>query len=317
MFDKRRTQSSHGIFGQEIGFGLVSLQLEQDEMQNERRFLIVVFNYGRIESLTANLKKIVDLDFDVDTLIVYDCSENSDGQCAVLVEYCRQYNLKFGEDVLFKPRVNWGLAEGARVDLAVELQGMPVQHRFLLQFQDHYLDTTSDHSVWPVGKIDLEGNDISGKVKGDCIKSGQTIELRKYGKLLETGAADVLYSSQEGIGLFPYWRENFFCIDGVNFATGIETYLNIFNEQTCLKLKKIYDETYKWALFAEHYIGYRMGRLGLNLYDTYYDKAFKNVLDLVEGLNSETCLTELMHVSERYYAALFHEYMDKIMCEEV
>jgi hypothetical protein len=39
-------------------------------------------------------------------------------------------------------------------------------------------------------------------------------------------------------------------------------------------------------------------------------------LDLVKGLNSETSLTELMHVSERYYAALFHEYMEKIVREE-
>ncbi len=39
-------------------------------MQNKRRFMIAVFNHGKIESLTANLKRIVDLDFKVDTLVV-------------------------------------------------------------------------------------------------------------------------------------------------------------------------------------------------------------------------------------------------------
>ena len=68
-------------------------------MQNRKRFLIAVFNYGKIESLTANLKKIVDLDFNVDTLVVYDCSENPDDQRAVLAEYCKQYGVKFGGDV--------------------------------------------------------------------------------------------------------------------------------------------------------------------------------------------------------------------------
>lgn len=278
----------------------------------EKRFLIAVFNYGKIESLTDNLEKIVDLDFNIDTLAVYDCSENPDDQRATLAEYCKQHNLNFGEDVLFKPRINWGLAEGARIDLATELRSISVPHRYLFQFQEHYLDTTSEHSLWPSGKLDLEGNDVSGKVKGDCIKTGQTVELNKFEKLIETGAADVLYSSQEGIGLFPYWRENFFCIDGVNFATEITTYLNIFDEQTCTRLETIYDESYKWALFAEHYVGYRMMRLGLKLYDTYYDISFMSVFDLVKGLDGDVCLTDIMHVSERFYGPLFHSYMKRV-----
>ena len=281
-------------------------------MPYKKRCLIAVFNYGKIESLTANLKKIVDLDFNIDTLVVYDCSDDSPGQRIVLADYCQQNALKFGEDVLFRQRVNWGLAEGARIDLANELRRMPVQHRFLFQFQDHYLDTSSEYSVWPDGKSDLEGNDVSRTVKGDCIKSGQTIELRKYEKLLENDIADVLYSSQEGIGLFPYWKENFFCIDGVNFATRIETYLEIFDEQSCFGLKETFDESYQWALFAEHFVGYRMMKLGLQFCDTYYDVAFRNTSDMIVQLGKDTDITKLLHVSERYYATLFHHYMIKL-----
>lgn len=286
--------------------------MPEANMQNRKRFLIVVFNYGKIESLTANLKKIVDLDFAVDTLLVYDCSENANDQRAALEDYCKQYRLNFGEEVLFKPRVNWGMAEGARIDLATELRGKPVEYRFLLQFQDHYLDTSSEYSVWPVGKSDLEGNDVSGTVKGDCIKSGYAIELGQYAKLLESDAADILYSSQDGIGFFPYWSESFFCIDGVNFATRIGTYLDIFDEQCCIGLKKVNDDSYEWALFAEHYVGYRMMKLGLKLYDSYSEMLFRNVSEIIGQLDYGVKLMDVMHVSERYYAALFYEYMEKM-----
>jgi hypothetical protein len=294
---------------------MLSGHLEQGDMPNEKRFLIAVFNHGRIESLTANIRKIVDLDFKLDTLLVLDSSEDMDDQKAALAAYCEHSGLNFGVDVMFKPRTNWGLAEGGRVDFAADLRRQPVQHSFVLQFQDHYLDTTSEYSVWPAGKVDLEGKDISGEVKGDCIKSGQTIELDGYAKLLSEGSADVLYSSQNGIGLFPYWQENFFCIDGVNFAASIDTFLKIFDEQTCSRLAASFDDSYKWALFAEHYVGYRMMRLGLKLCDTYHEMVFSNVYDLVKGLKSETCLTDMMHVSERYYAELFREYMEKALID--
>lgn len=300
---------------------LTNTREERSEMQKEMRFLIVVFNYGRIESLTANLEKIEDINYDIDTLLVYDCSKDSGDQLAALAEYCRQSRLKLGEDVLFRPRVNWGMAEGGRVDFATDLRETAVSHRFLLQFQDHYLDTTSSYSLWPAGMLDLDGHDISGKVKGDCIKSGHAIKLNKYARYLEDGVADVLYSSQDGIGLFPYWREIFYCIDGVNFATSIGTYLDIFDERTCISLKTAWDGTYEWVLFAEHYVGYRIMQLGLKLCDTYYDVAFKDTLDMIKelkrgkGLKAGVRLADVLHVSERYYATLFHDYMEKVQNE--
>jgi len=281
------------------------------------RFMIVVFNCGRIESLTANLDKIEDIDYTFDTLVVYDCSEDSDVQLAALAAYCQQNKLTLGRDVLFRPRPDWGRAEGGRVDLAADLRGTAVRHRFLLQFQDHYLDTTSKSSLWPAGTLDLDGIDISGKVKGDCIKSGYAIKLNRYATYLEDGVADALYSSQDGIGLFPYWRDIFYCIDGVNFAASIATYLSIFDERTCNRLKATYDGSYEWALFAEHYTGYRMMELGLKLCDTYFDLAFKNTSDIINGLKRGVSLTDVMHVSERYYAQLFYNYMEKAKNDEV
>lgn len=282
-------------------------------MRSKMRFMIAVFNYGRIESLTDNLGKFEGLDPAVDTLVVYDCSDDPDRQRDVLADYCRRNGLKLGKDLLFKSRVNWGLAEGGRIDLAADLRRSPVSHSYLLQFQEHYLDTASEASVWPKGKRDLDGNDVSGQVKGDCIKSGQTIDLGYYARLLDEGIADVLYSSQQGIGLFPYWKKNFFCIDGVNFASSVETYLDIFDERACALLQGCYDSSYRWALFAEHYVGYRMMQLGLKLCDTYHGVAFRDTVELIAGLGGTLSLNDMLHVSERYYATLFNDYMDKVV----
>jgi hypothetical protein len=279
-------------------------------MQKDMRFMIVVFNHGRIESLTENLKKLEKFNCSEDTLVVYDCSKDADNQLTALAEFCQQNGMKLGETVQFKSRVNWGMAEGGRIDLAASLRQIPVRHKFLFQFQDHYLDTTSEHSLWPPGTKDLNGNDVSGLVKGDCIKSGHTINLNDYAEYLQNGVADVLYSSQDGIGLFPYWNDTFFCIDGVNFASKIETYLDIFDETTCAGLSNIYEPSYEWALFAEHYVGYRMMVLDLKLCDTFYGIAFRNTSDIIEAARKGANLTDLMHVSERQYAVLFSNYKE-------
>lgn len=284
-------------------------------MQKNMRFMIVVFNHGRIESLTANLEKLENFNCAEDTLVVYDCSKDAGNQYTTLSEYCRQNGMKLGEEVQFKSRANWGLAEGGRIDLANALRQMPLQHRFLLQFQDHYLDTTSEYSVWQAGKRDLNGKDISGLVKGDCIQSGHTIQLNKYAECLEDGNADVLYSSQDGIGLFPYWKDPFFCIDGVNFAARMGTYMDIFDVPTCAALTRIYDPGYQWALFAEHYVGYRMMKLGLSLCDTFHGLTFTDTPDIIEQLEEDADLSAILHVSEIFYATLFHRYMQMMSAE--
>jgi hypothetical protein len=277
--------------------------------------MIVVFNCDRIESLTANLCKFEDINFSEDTLVIYDCSKDVDAQIAVLSEYCQKHELKLGDQVLLKTRANWGLAEGGRIDLADDLRTSPAQHRFIFQFQDHYLDTTSEYSLWAQGKRDLNGVDISGKVKEDCIKSEFTISLSKYARYLENGDADVLYSSQAGIGLFPYWKDLFFCIDGVNFASRTETYLDIFDKSTCAGLTEIYDAGYEWALFAEHFVGYRMTQLNLKLCDTFFDVVFRDMPDIIAQSEGKGDLTELIHVSEMFYATLFYRYMQKMPLE--
>ena len=43
--------------------------------------------------------------------------------------------------------------------------------------------------------------------------------------------------------------------------------------------------------------------------------AFKDTLDIVKGLKTGVCLADVLHVSERYYATLFHDYMEKVKNE--
>jgi hypothetical protein len=274
--------------------------------------MIVVFNCGRIESLTSNMAKIGGFRHGLDTLVVYDCSEDADDQLRLLRIFCEENAFKLDKDIHFRRRSNWGLAEGGRVDFSEELRSMTCRPDYLLQFQDHYLDTTSVYSVWPSGTKDLDGNDVAGQVKGDCIRNNHRIDLDEYADILKGGIADVLYSSHYGIGLFPYWSEVFFCIDGVNFASTTDTYLRIFDGETCAKLVGAHDNSYQWALFAEHYIGLRIKTLGLKMRDTYLNITFRDTPDILKAMGKEFASADMLHVSETYYGFLFYEYMEKL-----
>ena len=58
-----------------------------------------------------------------------------------------------------------------------------------------------------------------------------------------------------------------------------------------------------------------MMKLALKFHDTYCNLTFWDTSDMIKGSNRGDCLTDIMHVSERYYGPLFYEYMEKVMSE--
>lgn len=272
------------------------------------RFHIVVYNYGRVRLFLDNFWKIRSYTLGIDKVYIYDCSTNWLQEQKEVYAYCQREGLRVGVDFIFERRVNWGIDQGARVDYASTLHASGAKSKFLWQFQEHYLDTESAHSRWPEGTINVDGKDYSGQIKGDCIADSTMIDLDECQRILDQSDTAIIHADRLGIGFFPYAKPPFFCVDGGNFCCSTRLFAQILDEHSITMLRRSYDSSYEWALFAEHYIGMRATHCGGVFYDLRAKISYSSIDQLAQQIDGSM---QLFHKSEEYYESIVKGFLSR------
>lgn len=278
-----------------------------------RRFHIVVFNYERISSFLDNFDKITNFDPGRDEIYVLDCSVNQAVQKQALVDFANEKGWQLGGQVHFVARKNWGIDEGARVDYFGLLHNKSIRRpKYIWQFQEHYLDLSSEWSWWPVPTINVDGRDLGGQLKGDTIPDGLSIDLDMCEEIYETHPeVSMIYADRLEIGVFPYTDIPWFYVDGANFSVRTSYALQVFDRNVLENCRSIYDGTYRWALFMEFNNGHQLTMGGAEWYDLVNHLHFNNLQSLRE-LEQERNLC-LHQVAEEFYDSLYKKYERKYL----
>lgn len=272
----------------------------------EDRFHIVVFNFERITSFLANFSSIKNFDPKQDKIYVFDCSRNHKEQKTMLCEFALERGWNLGEHVHYLRRRNWGIDQGGRIDYFNYLQNVISRPKYIWQFQEHYLDLTSEWSKWPDHLPS-----IGGQLKGDTIPDQVQIDLDLCEEIYEQRAnISVIYADRQKIGIFTHRDgQRSFYVDGANFSIRTADVLRVFKPELLDCYRMIYDGSYQWALFVEMEIGSQLSREG----SYWYDLVTHNVFDSPQSLeNIEATNNLCLHqIAEDFYAPLYASYNAK------
>ena len=285
----------------------MSKEIRRTIAPRKDRFHIIVFNFERIRSFLDNFGKISNFRRGSDRLFVYDCSDKGAVEHLFVKKFCDQYGLSFGEDLTIVQRQNWGIDQGARIDYLLDIHSTAPQSEYIWQFQDHYLDLDSDWSRWPSGTLNVDGEDFSGQIKGDCIPDNLEIDLDACERILRDSEVKIIYADRLNIAYFPYETRGFFCIDGANFCCVTEYLLRCLDKASVERCRDIYDGTYEWSLFFEFFVGKCLSNSGGKFYDLVSKTCFVSIDELIHNeLNGGE---KIYRFSELFYTNLYHRYL--------
>jgi hypothetical protein len=232
------------------------------------RFHVVVFNYERICSFTSNFEKIANFNPELDKIFVVDCSNNYEAELMQIGRFADQKGWKLGDHINVTRRRNWGIDQGGRIDYFNKLHELTTTPKYILQFQEHYLDLASPWSRFPANTFNVDGRNFSHMIKGDCIPDGLTVDLNSLELIYEKHPEiSTIYADRLNIGLFPFRNAEFFYIDGANFSTRGQYAIRTFSKTVLLACEAIFDGTYDWALFMEFFFGHQLTVNGGGFYD--------------------------------------------------
>jgi hypothetical protein len=267
------------------------------------RFDIVVFNFERIASLVNNFDKIKNFRPDRDRLLILDCSVNYESEEKLVEEFVQRYRLRVGKEVLFIRRKNWGIDQGARVDYLSDMRNANDRPSYIWQFQEHYLDLTSDWSIWP-----KDTPNLGGQIKNDTIPDNLALDLDECERIYDNDEnVSVIYADRGKLGIFTHDDgSQWFYAGGANFSVRTADALEVFRPNILDSYRAIYDGTYQWALFMELDYGRRLTRTGREWYDlkTHYRADSPSSLRQVEAEKQ----VSLHQSAEAFYNPLYSKY---------
>jgi hypothetical protein len=233
------------------------------------RFHVVVLNADRLELFTRNFSRIRGFDIARDRLVVLDCSRRPASQRRILQEFAQRNGWTVGERVQFVRRRNWGIDQGARIDLLAGLHDKPQEcPAFLWQFQEHFLDLDSPAARWPAGTSDLQGRPIAGEIKADSIAGDAVIDLDHCQALFDDAGVGVVHACRGGLSVMHMpGGGDWFYADGGNFGARTRTLLDSVSPRRLAAYRAAYDGTYNWALFMEMEWGRMLTATGCSWHD--------------------------------------------------
>ena len=280
------------------------------------RFHVIVFNYERIESFINNFDKICNFNPLKDKILILDCSSNLQSQIEKLRIFAKSANLKMGNQVQFIRRKNWGIDQGGRIDYIKALHDKKIDTaEFIWQFQEHYLDLTSEWSIWSERTYNIDGRYLGGQLKADTIPDNVIIDLDFCEKVYRTHPkVSMIYAARLNIGIFPWQDPPWFYVDGVNFSVRTSYLLSLFIKEILDTYTCIFDGTYQWSLFMEFDICRRLTAGG----GAWYDLVSQRICTAPSSLQElESDLGLVMHqVAEKAYDSLYKKYQDKYIYVE-
>jgi hypothetical protein len=269
------------------------------------RFNIVVFNYELIDLFISNFYKIKHFDPALDIITIVDCSEKYAGEQDRIEVFCKEHGFTPGKTVTVVRRENWGIDQGARLDFFDLVIKKRIPHTdYTWQFQEHYLDTESPHSIHRPGSINVDGRDFSNTVKSDVIPDGFYIDLNICASVFTSDpSVTVEFSCRNNMGLFSLEKDKkWFYTDGGNFCFRTSALQSIMSSQELKKYKRKYDGSYDWALFME----FEYGRLFTSA-GCWYD--LKNKLK--SDIHSFHPGYRFYQENEKEYVSIYRKYSKK------
>ncbi|NVM22068.1 MAG: hypothetical protein HWN68_09860 [Desulfobacterales bacterium] len=196
------------------------------------RFHIVVSNCRRIFCLVDNFQRIRGLDGQRDRVYIFDCSPDPDWrEQLAIADRLNSFGLRWGENLHFVRRRNWGLNEGALLDYFRCLTNATIPVPAYVAFvQEHYLDTkcfVKEDTIPEDAAYDLD--QIEAKFQSDP-DIGCAFHAR-YGIRVCTSNPVAERKREfcgDGTELLPGAKRRGFCVDGGNFIVRPQPYLDWF-----------------------------------------------------------------------------------------
>lgn len=221
------------------------------------RFDIVVFNYKRVDSFLNNFNKITNFRKDVDRVTIISSSPSDDERNLV-----RAFGDSNQIKIDYLTRKNVGIDQYARIEYFLGKLGDGARHlnsRFIFQMQEHYLDTTSPHSIW--------GKELDYKIKGDVVPDNIIFDLDEIEDISQKRNVDTFFCDRNNACFFTVDTCNYIAPNGANFIFKTK----LLSDPVVIKkikfLKKTFENRYDWAVFTEFYWGEIFFAEGLVSYD--------------------------------------------------
>jgi hypothetical protein len=253
--------------------------------RSNARFDILVLNHQRVNLFFENFHKLECFDATRDRVIVLDCSQDPERERRIVEDFARRRGWTVGGDELaFISRPNWGIDQGGRVDYLSALLGAQSAAPYVWQFQEHYLDNTSDYSRWTSGPS-------AQRVKEDVIPDGGIIDLDLCERAFSDSDVTVAFAARPGVGVFAHPDgRNWFYAEGANFAFRTSAVRSAFSLELLDDYRLVFDASYRWALFMEFEFGRRLS--GGSWFDMIRGRAFRDAEDVhASERASHACLS--------------------------
>ena len=198
-----------------------------------KRFHIIVANHKKISSFVNNFQKIQGFNPALDVIYIFDSSPTTDVQSEWQAsdQLC-SHGLEWNKNLFFIRRRNWGLNEGTFLDyFRCLLNGKIIKSKYVAFMQDHYLDSKTfvkEDSIPDATKIDLDAVEFQFQTD---ISVGCVFYTRRGIRVCTTnpltGTKEQFFGDKDE--LLPGGIRRCFCVDGGNFVSRPEPYMDFFN----------------------------------------------------------------------------------------
>ena len=229
------------------------------------RFDIVVWNFERVELFLDNFTRIRNFDPRRDRLTIVSASPS-----AAETRRIRRFEDDHRLTVRYLTRRNRGGAELARAQYFTGLVGSRqenLDHAYIFQMQDHYLDTTSASSRW--------GPELGFETKGDVVPDGASFDLDRMERLALEHDLKGFFCDRDDPCFIALEGRRYVAPNGGNFAIRSDPVRDASAQEACRRLLSSCDDTYDWALYAEFLWGLTFFQEGERFYDLKRERLFE------------------------------------------
>jgi hypothetical protein len=229
-----------------------------------RRFDIVVWNFDRVELFLDNFARITNFDPARDRITVVSASPSP-----AETQRIRRFQDDHRLSLRYLTRRNRGGAELARAQYFTGLIGSRhenLNHAYIFQMQDHYLDTTSDTSRW--------GPELDFGTKGDVVPDGASFDLDRMEELAEGHDLRGFFCDRDDPCFISLAGRRYIAPNGGNFTIRSDAVRDASVQEACRRLLRTCDDSYGWALYAEFMWGVAFFPEGERFYDLKRERLF-------------------------------------------
>lgn len=221
------------------------------------RFDVVVLNHERLQLFLRNFERIRNFRPERDRVTVISCSPS-----AQETELIRAFEADHGFEVRYLTRENRGIDQLARAEyFAGEVGSLEenLRHRFIFQFQEHYLDTEDPSSRW--------GEEEGFRVKGDVVPDDVVFDLDVMEGLADEHDLDGFFADRNNPCFIELDGSRHVAPCGGNFTIATRVVGTPAVQQAVRTLIRTCDDSYTWALYAEYMWGPVFFDEGRRFYD--------------------------------------------------